>query len=215
MCSSFHKMYIVTITSSINSWLGTADRLFIATSIPSWSNPLYTSPNLPWPIKLLSLKPFVAKDNSSMWKGLASCEVNSTPAFFPTASDSDYLRNWENKYEMFDLIRSEIWPWTDGSEDPVSEVVEIVLLRKIQKQQMRSRIPTNATAPAAPPTIAARVLDIWRPRALQLQRLGYIFWHIEAEIWKRELILILTLYSFVMKPKATKTLTKSSISAIK
>jgi len=48
----------------------------------------------------------------------------------------------------------------EGSEDPVSEVLETFLWRDKQNH-ISIAIPTNATAPAAPPNIAARVLDIW------------------------------------------------------
>uniref|UniRef100_A0A2P2JS77 Uncharacterized protein n=1 Tax=Rhizophora mucronata TaxID=61149 RepID=A0A2P2JS77_RHIMU len=74
----------------------------MATSIPSLSKPLYTSPNFPTPIKFISLKFFVAKDNSSIANRLASCRVNSTPTCLPS--------------------------WMDGSEDPVSEVLEMLFL---------------------------------------------------------------------------------------
>lgn len=50
-------------------------------------------------------------------------------------------------------------PW-EGSEEPVSEVLETLLLRNRQKHMSAITIPTNATAPAAPPTIAARDPDI-------------------------------------------------------
>lgn len=52
-------------------------------------------------------------------------------------------------------------PWTEGSEDPVSEVLPALLLWKRQNQITVITIPTNATAPAAPPKIAARIVDIW------------------------------------------------------
>lgn len=51
-------------------------------------------------------------------------------------------------------------PWTDGSEEPVSDVLETPLPCNKQYHKIISSIPTKATAPAAPPKIAARVLDI-------------------------------------------------------
>lgn len=52
-------------------------------------------------------------------------------------------------------------PW-EGSEEPVSEVLETLLWRHKQNHKSIIDIPTNATAPpAAPPNIAARELDIW------------------------------------------------------
>lgn len=50
-------------------------------------------------------------------------------------------------------------PWTDGSEEPVSEVLAEFLERA---KNLKSIIinPTNATAPAEPPNIAARTFDI-------------------------------------------------------
>ena len=73
------------ITSSINSWLGAPDRFLMATSTPSLSQPSYTSPNFPSPINCLSLKFFVARDNSSISKRLGSRNDNSTPTCLPTA----------------------------------------------------------------------------------------------------------------------------------
>lgn len=52
-------------------------------------------------------------------------------------------------------------PWKDGSEDPVSEVLETLRFRYKQNQLRKKIIPINATAPAAAPNIAARVTDIW------------------------------------------------------
>lgn len=52
-------------------------------------------------------------------------------------------------------------PWTDAFEDTVSEVLETLRLRYKQNQIRKIIIPTNATAPAAAPIIAARVTDIW------------------------------------------------------
>lgn len=52
-------------------------------------------------------------------------------------------------------------PWTDGSEDPVSDLLETPRLWNRQNHISKPTIPTNAMAPAAPPNIAARVLDIW------------------------------------------------------
>ena len=154
------------ITSSTKSWLGPPNRFLIATNIPSWSKPLYTSPNFPSPIKLMSLKFFVARDNSAISKCLASRKANSTPTFLPTASyESNKSQN--DCYFALDscktLLKVHIitLPWTEGSEDPVSEVLETLLLWDRQNHIIRITIPTNATAPAAPPRIAARVLDIW------------------------------------------------------
>lgn len=75
----------VIITSLTNSWLGAPGRFLMTTTIPSWSKPLYTSPNFPTPIKLLSLKFFVARDSSSIWNRLVSRIDNSTPACLPTS----------------------------------------------------------------------------------------------------------------------------------
>lgn len=49
----------------------------------------------------------------------------------------------------------------EGSEEPVSEVLETLVCREIQNHISIIAIPTNAAAPAAPPIIAARELDIW------------------------------------------------------
>lgn len=212
MCSSFHKMYIVTITSSTKSWLGTADRLFIATSIPSWSNPLYTSPNLPWPIKLLSLKPFVAKDNSSMWKRLASCEVNSTPAFFPTASDSDYLRIWENKYDICWLNKK--WDMTlnrwirrscVGScwNKPFTKNTEATN-EKQNPHQCHGSCSTSYNCCKSPWHLATTSTSAAK---VGIYILTHWSWNMKEGINPN--------INIVIKPKATKTLTKSSISAIK
>jgi len=62
------------------------------------------------------------------------------------------------------MLKSEICttylPW-DGSEEPVSEVLEKLLPRNRQNHITIITITTNATAPAAAPIIAARCLDIW------------------------------------------------------
>jgi hypothetical protein len=49
----------------------------------------------------------------------------------------------------------------EGSDDPVSEVLETLVWRNKQNHKSSIDIPTNATAPAAPPIIAAREIDIW------------------------------------------------------
>jgi hypothetical protein len=48
----------------------------------------------------------------------------------------------------------------EGSDDPVSEVLETLVWRNKQNHKSSIDIPTNATAPAAPPIIAAREIDI-------------------------------------------------------
>lgn len=96
-------------TSSIKSWLGAPGRFFIATSIPSWSKPLNTSPNFPCPIKLLSLKLFVARDNSWISNRLASRRLDSIPAVLPTA---DHPSNWL----MNTCLMKEALPLIDDTE---------------------------------------------------------------------------------------------------
>jgi hypothetical protein len=58
----------------MNSWLGGECRLLTATIVPSWSKPLYTSPNVPCPIRFALLKYLVAKFNSSKLRHFAPCD---------------------------------------------------------------------------------------------------------------------------------------------
>lgn len=117
----FHMPLITGDTSWTKASFGADGRLFIATTVPSCSRPLYTSPNVPCPMRVILLKLLVAAFNSSklILRGPPSSDTppvrgNSIPPPAGKLTDLTKLEDW-NRYTSNDYYTrywhgTNFWP---------------------------------------------------------------------------------------------------------